>query len=183
MTTNRTFCRFSKSPATAPFSLTEIPPGGMCLSSFVILTEAGRPNRVLMGHMNPEAPWDHLGALDSARVETHSRGWMLPSSHLIFHEDPDEAARRILQEQLEVGELALDGPRVFSEVYGSPRRPEGPAHWDLEFLYRGTWPAGRAPAAKAWRKLSFVDTATVRKADMARSHEDILAHIGYAIPE
>src|SRR5256885_14320646 len=86
MTTDRRFSRFSKSRDTAAFSITEIPAGGVCLSAFLIVTEAGHPAKLLMGHMNPEAPWDHLGALDPSRVEVHSRGWMLPSSHLIFQE-------------------------------------------------------------------------------------------------
>src|SRR5467141_3383829 len=86
MTTDRRFSRFSRSRDTAAFSITEIPVGGVCLSAFLVVTETGEPRKVLMGHMNPDAPWDHIGALDSSRVEVHSRGWMLPSSHLIFQE-------------------------------------------------------------------------------------------------
>src|SRR2546428_546609 len=101
MTTDRRFSRFSKSPATAAFSVTEIPDDGVCLSAFLIVTEARDARKVLMGHMNPKAPWDHIGALDPSRVEAHSHGWMLPSSHLIFRESPDDAARRVAREQLE----------------------------------------------------------------------------------
>src|SRR5206468_4725043 len=67
--------------------------------------------------------WDHIGALDPSRVEAHSHGWMLPSSHLIFRESPDDAARRIAREQLELPDLALTGPTVVSEVY-TPKRSE-----------------------------------------------------------
>src|SRR3989442_4075768 len=71
-------------------------PGGRRVSLGIPHRDRGpRFKRVLMGHMNPKAPWDHIGALDPSRVEAHSRGWMLPSSHLIFLESPDEAARRI----------------------------------------------------------------------------------------
>src|SRR3989475_2353371 len=49
MTTDRRFSRFSKSPATAAFSVTEIPGDGVCLSAFVIVTEAHDPRKVLMG--------------------------------------------------------------------------------------------------------------------------------------
>src|SRR2546425_9465494 len=69
MTTDRRFSRFSKSPATAAFSITEIPEDGVCLSAFLIVTEAHDARKVLMGHMNPKARWDHIGALDPSRVE------------------------------------------------------------------------------------------------------------------
>src|SRR5882762_5961583 len=105
MTTDRRFSRFSKSRETAAFSI----------------TETGHPTNVLMGHMNPRAPWDHIGALDPSRVEVHSRGWMLPSSHLIFQESPGDAARRIAREQLELPDLSFSEPMVVSEAY-TPRR-------------------------------------------------------------
>src|SRR5437879_12828169 len=128
MTTDRRFCRFNKSASTAAFSVTEIPQDGLCLSAFLIVTEAGRPTNVLMGHMNREAPWDHIGALDPKRVEEHSRGWMLPSSHLIFQESPDDAARRIAREQLEWPDLSLSEPKVMSEAYRPRRSPDAPRH-------------------------------------------------------
>src|SRR5207245_4789817 len=157
MTTDRRFSRFSKSPATAAFSVTEIPDEGVCLSAFLIVTEAHDPKRVLMGHMNPKAPWDHIGALDPSRVQEHSRCWMLPSSHLIFRESPDEAARRIAREQLELPDLALSGPNVVSEVY-TPRRFPGTAHhWDIEFLFRGQLAATDATHPSSRTELAFLD--------------------------
>src|SRR2546427_12388328 len=145
MTTDRRFSRFSKSPATAAFSVTEIPDDGVCLSAFVIVTEARDPRKVLLGHMNPKAAWDHIGALDPSRVEAHSHGWMLPSSHLIFRESPDDAARRVAREQLELPDLVLSGPKVISEVY-TPRRLPGTAlHWDLEFWFQGQLHAAYVP--------------------------------------
>ena len=77
----------------------ELPDGGMCLSSFLVISESDS-KRVLMGHLNPKAPSGSLGALDESRIQAHSKGWMLPSSHLIVHESPQEAAARILKEQL-----------------------------------------------------------------------------------
>jgi ADP-ribose pyrophosphatase YjhB (NUDIX family) len=183
MTTDRRFSRFSKSPTTAAFSVTEIPDDGVCLSAFLIVTEAGDSRKVLVGHMNPKAPWDHIGALDPSRVEAHSHGWMLPSSHLIFRESPDDAARRIAREQLELPDLALSGPKVISEVY-TPRRFPGTAdHWDLEFLFRGELAAERLPHPAAWTKLAFVDLRRTSKAEIARSHEDIMESAGLRFGE
>jgi ADP-ribose pyrophosphatase YjhB (NUDIX family) len=95
---------------------------------------------------------------------------MLPASHMLFQESPLEAARRILREQLELGKQKLEGPLVFSEVYG----PQ--SHWDLHFIFLGE--TGEVVPALAWRDLEFVDLRKVRKEQMARSHEDILALVG-----
>jgi len=68
----------------------EIPSGGVCLSAFLVVQD--ETGKVLMGKIDPEAPWDHIGALDQKRVEIHSRGLMLPSSHLLIHESPQAAS-------------------------------------------------------------------------------------------
>jgi ADP-ribose pyrophosphatase YjhB (NUDIX family) len=183
VTTDRRFCRFSKSAETARFGMPEVPRDGLCLSAFVILTADETPTAVLMGHLNPEAPWDHLGALDPARVEAHRGGWMLPSSHLILLEAPEAAAQRVLREQLRLGPRVLEGPRVVSEVY-TPRRHAGhPEHWDLEFLFRGHLPLSEAPTSEAWTELRFVDTRNVHRAEIARTHEDVLASAGLPIAD
>jgi hypothetical protein len=178
MTTDRRFSRFSKSRETAAFSITEIPAGGVCLSAFVIVTETGHPTNVLMGHMNPRAPWDHIGALDPSRVEVHSRGWMLPSSHLIFQESPGDAARRIAREQLELPNLSFSEPRVVSEAYTPRRFPDAAKHWDLEFLFRSEIPAADIPHPAAWAELAFVDLRRTAKSEIARSHEDVIESAG-----
>ncbi len=181
MATNRRFCRFSKSPSTASFSVTEIPVDGLCLSSFVILHSWSTPSAVLMGHLNPAAPWDHLGALDAERVAAHHAGWMLPSSHLIFGESPEEAARRILREQLGLGDRPLSGPRVVSEVYAPTRRATAGGHWDLEFLFQGNASDSELTTPEAWTELRFVDTRRVSRAEIARSHDDVLASAGFPV--
>ena len=147
----------------------EIPEGGLCLSVFLIISEIGSSNHVLMGRLNTDAPWDRIGALDPDRVERHSKGWMLPSSHLILGEGPKEAAERILKEQLGLANQAVNGPLLFSDVYG-PKN-----HWDLEFIFLGERDV--APLHQAWRELKFIDLTTTRKEEIARSHEDILAHV------
>lgn len=182
MTTDRRFCRFNHETETAAFSMTEVPSEGLCLSAFVLVSPKGESGRVLMGRLNPSAPWDHIGALDPKRVEVHGKGWMLPSSHLLFREAPLAAAQRIVHEQLGVVALPLTGPQVVSEVYAPRRFPERPAHWDLEFLFRGEWPEPDPPTFGAWTELQFVDTRTVAREEIARSHEDVLASAGLPVP-
>src|SRR5207245_2236865 len=178
MTTDRRFSRFSKSPTTAAFSITEIPADGVCLSAFLIVTEALDSRKVLMGHMNPKAAWDHIGALDPSRVEAHSHGWMLPSSHLIFRESRDDAARRITREQLELPDLALSGPTVVSEVYTPQRLPGDAHHWDLDALFPGQLAAADVGHPAAWKELAFVDLRRTSKSEIARSHEDVIESAG-----
>jgi ADP-ribose pyrophosphatase YjhB (NUDIX family) len=94
---------------------------------------------------------------------------MLPSSGLLIGESPHEAGQRILKEQLSITGQPLQGPLVFSEAYGSP------SHWDLEFLFQGE--RREAPKNDVWSELKFVDLTKTSKEEIARSHEDILAHV------
>jgi hypothetical protein len=178
MTTDRRFSRFSKSPETAAFSITEIPEGGVCLSAFLIFTEVEHPTKLLMGRMNPEAPWDHLGALDPSRIQVHSLGWMLPSSHLLFQESPVDAARRIAREQLELPKVWFPDPKVVSEVYTPRRFPDAAKHWDIEFLFRREFLAANVRRTAAWKELAFVDLRHTSRAEIARSHEDVIESAG-----
>lgn len=170
MATERKFCRFN--PSDRPMQTREIPEGGICLSAFLILNETGHQDRVVMGRLNPAEPWDHIGALDPERAEANSKGWMLPSSHLILGESPESAAERILREQLGLPSESqpLTGPYVFSDVSGAKN------HWDIEFVFLGQ----RDSIAQhpAWTDLRFVDVNATPRDEIARYHEDILAHVG-----
>jgi len=168
MATERKFCRFAATDR--PVSTREIPEGGICLSAFLVIGQIGHPERVLMGHLDTAAAWDHIGALDPERAQANSQGWMLPSSHLLIGEAPEAAAERILKEQLGLPALSLDGPRVFSEVYGAKN------HWDLEFVFLGE--RDQAAQHPVWSELSFVDVNETLRDQIARYHEDILAHVG-----
>lgn len=182
MTTDRKFCRFY-APADTPFGMPEVPAAGLCLSAFLVISETDRANRVLMGHLDPAAPWDHIGALDSSRTAIHCQGWMLPSSHLLVKESPQAAARRIAREQLDLPDLVLGEPTVVSEVYAPRRFPEKGEHWDLEFLFRGELEPGRLPHPAAWAELRFVDLDATPKRAIARSHEDILTVAGLRLAD
>jgi ADP-ribose pyrophosphatase YjhB (NUDIX family) len=181
VTTDRRFCRFTRTSEGHPFGLRWDQPGGLCLSTFLILSEGDHPSSVLVGRLNPAGPWDHLEGLDAERIEAHRKGWLLPASHLLLRETPDESARRILQEMLGGATPSLEPARVFSEVYTPLRFPETHNHWDISFLYRGTV-RGPPPSVPAvWKELRFVDVNTVRRSDFARSHEEILEQVGLTI--
>ena len=153
----------------------------MCLSSFLVLRKDGDRKSVLMGHLNPNAPWEHIGALDPSRVEAHSKGWMLPSSHLIIHESPKEAACRIAREQLGIPDLELSETKIFSEVYTPRRFPNLQSHWDLEFIFMGFIHENQLHRQAAWNDLKFVFPELTPRSDFARSHDEILENLGFKI--
>lgn len=171
----RRFCRF-RTEGEASGLVSPLPAGGFCLSAYVLLRSRPGASDVVAGHIDPTTDWAHRGALGAPRAETASQGWMLPASHLQIFESPDAAATRILEEQLGLRGVPLTGPRVFSERWGG-RSPEDP-HWDLQFVFEGTWPADRPRAASGWRSLELVDLARTPPDAFVRWHADILALAG-----
>lgn len=176
----RRFCRFATDRSVAD-GYRPLPPDGLCLSSFVILSRPGVPRDVLVGRIDPAAPWGHIGGLDPRRISLNAAGWMLPSSHLLYYEAPEEAARRVLIEQLGLSGIRMAPVEVFSER-GAPRRHPGrDDHWDLEFLFRADAPAGWEPAHAAWSQLRFLDPSRTPRSDFTRSHDEVLELAGFAI--
>jgi len=182
MTTERVFCRFNRGRSTttgsvdeSPMSLKEIPAGGLCLSAFLIAHDD--LGRVVMGKLDPQAPWDHIGALDPRRIELHWKGWMLPSSHLMVHESPQGAVKRVAREQLELRDLEISDPKIVSEVYPPRYFPDLAEHWDLEFISFVS--VHSVPhRTRAFLELALIDPKVTRQSEIARSHEDILASVG-----
>lgn len=185
MPTKRRFSRFNRSLEGLSGTLvseglvtTNIPEGGLCLSAFDIVVPKSNPNAALLGYVNPEAPWDEIGALDESRIKAHSSRWMVPSCHLMLGESPQDAAKRIAKEQLELEGLSFSEPKVNSEYYHSPNFPQRPLHWDIEFIFKGVLSDPFKKRPSAWRRLEFVDLSKTSKSKIARSHEDILESAG-----
>lgn len=136
---------------------------------------------MLVGRIEPRGPWAEIGAMNAHRIQLNSEGWMLPSCHLLYFESPDDAARRVLKEQLGLESIPLEGPRIFSEKYRPRRHPERGEHWDLEFLYAGEVPSSWIPAHPAWKALKFVEPAKMARAEFTRSHDEVLELAGFRI--
>jgi ADP-ribose pyrophosphatase YjhB (NUDIX family) len=174
LTTSRVFCRFARGSDNT-LGLKEIPSDGFCISTFLVIADPENPKSVLMGKIDPSGPWDHLGAMFPDLVQAASKGWMLPSSHLIPFESPDDSARRILREQLGADDLELSEPRIFSEVYNQKGREN---HWDLQLVFQGKLePDAHLNTAGIWKELRFLDVDTISGGEIARSNGDILAHL------
>ena len=165
------------SPQEIPGAST-VPDDGLCLSVFLVLSPPGRDAAVLLGRIDPSAPWDEIGALDPERVRSVGDRWMLPSSQLIFFESPQEATQRILKEQLDSDPIPLEAPAVFSEAYRRPGSRANDPHWDFHFIFRGRWPDATPPKAAAFRELAFVDVTHLALRDLARNQGDVLTLVG-----
>ena len=173
MTTDRRFAAFGKD-ATPP-RMDSVPEGGMCISAFLVISKRDDPSSVLMGRINENAEWDHIGALNGKRLERFASGWMLPSSHLILYETPEGAARRILREQLGIKNLKLQGPLTFADT--STANFSGKLnHWDIGFIF--TAERDSLPSNAAWDELKFVDVNKLKPNDVVRSQVDVLAYAG-----
>jgi hypothetical protein len=155
-----------------------VPNDGMCLSTFLVLEHPEHAHQVLLGHLDPQAPWFELGSLEGSRLASIGARWMLPSSQLLFFEGPEEAARRILREQLVADLPDLPPPRIVSEAYRRPNSTATDPHWDLQFIYRARWPHAEPPRARPWKELVFVDVRTLSRAEIGRGHGDILELAG-----
>jgi ADP-ribose pyrophosphatase YjhB (NUDIX family) len=177
---DRRFTRLAEGRSTED-GYWSLPPDGLCLSSFLLLSPPGARSKVLVGRIDPKASWAEIGALNPTRIQLNSAGWMLPSCHLLYFESPHDAALRVLREQLGLDPIVLEGPQIFSERYRPPRHPERGEHWDLEFVYRGEVPAGWAPAHPAWRELRFVEPSLTARTEFTRSHDEVLELAGFSI--
>ncbi len=173
MPTDRRFAAFSRD-AVAP-RMDSIPEGGLCISAFLVISKTGNPNEVIMGRINANAPWDHIGALDGKRLARVGSGWMLPSSHLMLFETPEGAARRVLREQLGIRGQRLVGPLSFADTSGSAN------HWDIGFVFSGE--RDSVHRNDAWDELRFVDVTGLKPDDVVRSHTDVLAYAGRLRPK
>ena len=168
MSTDRRFAAFSKD--ALPPRMNTLPQGGMCISAFLVISKKGEPGNVLMGRINKNSEWDHIGAIPKKKLEGFASGWMLPSSRLMLFETPEGAVRRKLREQLGIKNQALGGPLTFSETSGASN------HWDLGFIFTGEREA--SPSNDAWDELKFVDVAKLTRDEIVRSQLDVLTYAG-----
>jgi hypothetical protein len=173
----RRFARLSAATPLPP-GASAVPDAGMCLSVFLVLRSPNDVHRVLMGRVNPAAPWGELGALDPGRLARVGRSWMLPSRQLLLFEGPEEAARVIAREQLGAELPSVSGPKVFSDPSRRPGSESRDPHWDFHFVFDGRWPTSEPPRHALWTELAFVDVPATRRSDIARAQGDVLELIG-----
>jgi hypothetical protein len=150
----------------------------MCLNVFLVLTDPADPRRVLAGHIATDPRWEEAGGLDPDRVHRVGDRWMLPSRQLELFESPDDAARKIAEDQLGVSLPGLPAPRVVSEQYTRPTGTGPDPHWDLHFLYLLPGPS-EPPSSELWTELRYLPVTTTPRSSFGRGHGDILELVGH----
>ena len=165
----------------ALFDERNVPPGGVCLSSFVIVRNE---NKVLVGRMTKPGEWIKRFFVGEkfAPGYVSSNKYLLPARHLAWYESPREAAESVLQEQLRIkvpNKVDLMG--VQSHIRGDVNSKDQPPHWDICFIYEAKVSARTVKGTKSppWFKdLHFVQLSSLTIDDFTRGHGDILQEAG-----
>jgi hypothetical protein len=164
------------------FSEANVPPGGTCLSSFVVVSN-GRG--ILVGKMAKPELWieKFLVGPKFAPIYAGSGKYILPARHLHWYESPLDAAESVLRDMVGLGvpKDKISLLDVQSHVSGDVRNEKEPPHWDICFLYRVEVSGkGRAiPARPAWfSELSYQPLSSLRHQDFTRGHGDVLEAAG-----
>jgi len=173
---HRRWARFGK-PDRAWFS--HIPLGGFCVSAFLIVRN--RRGDVLLGRPREHRDWPEKGCLPIWRLRAVQKeeGWILPASHFLMEESPEQAAKRIMK--VWAG-IASGRPRlvgVESEIMpsgasvGSGKTRRRVNHWAMCFVYE-LRSARRPKPSSAWAELKFVPVRELRRIRIGRAHGDLL---------
>lgn len=170
------------SATKALFSEGNVPPGGTCLSSFVVVSN-GR--KILVGKMGRPEIWTErfLVGPKFAPIYTGSGKYVLPARHLHWYESPLEAANSVLRDQvgLKVPQGGVSLVDVQSHVSGDVADEKEPPHWDICFLYRAEVSdkqAARIRRPEWFTELAFKPLGGLKQDDFTRGHGDVLQVAG-----
>lgn len=163
-------------PKKAMFNAQNIPKGGTCISSFLILK--GK-NGILVGKMAKPEIWVERFMVGEAFAPKYaaSNKWLLPASHLIYGEKPEDAAKRILNEQLHLKNTKLSLLQVQSHLRSQDPTDPDAAHWDLCFVYGGQLRIKQLSKPDWFSELTFQKPRTLKSEDFTRDHGDILTEL------
>lgn len=150
----------------------------LCLSAFVV---ARRGDSILLGRPCEHDAWPEKGGYPKWQaLELEKEGvWLLPATHLIMEESPDQAAKRIAHEWAGLGGI----PRfVMVQSHLRPLRLWNPKlkwnHWDICFVYE-LHPKGSVRPKPWWSELQFIPLSKIRAIKFGRGHRDVLEEAGY----
>jgi ADP-ribose pyrophosphatase YjhB (NUDIX family) len=158
----------------AMFMEGSVPKGGTCLSSFLVLRGKGG---ILVGKMTKPEIWVErflVGEMFAPKYAASNK-WLLPASHLKYGEKPEDAAMRVLVEQVGVPKGKLSFVQVQSHLSQDPNDPEA-AHWDICFVYDGTI-RGKLQTPEWFSELRFVKPRELSSEDFTRGHGDVLREL------
>lgn len=167
----------SQKKRKALFNSDNVPQGGTCLSSFLIVS---RGSEILVGKMkNPQMWIDRFFVGEKfAPVYASSGKYVLPASHLAWYESPQDAAFRVASEQASLPSSSKEDIKlvdVQSYVSGDPDNKEEPPHWDICFVYKIELGPNTVIKTPEWfEELKFVERGKLKADHFTRGHGDIL---------
>ncbi|MBI2184047.1 MAG: NUDIX hydrolase [Thaumarchaeota archaeon] len=151
----------------------EAPKGGACLSSFVIIR---KNDGILLVKIGQPEIWAEKWCLALDHPERWKDRWQIPCSYLKFGEHPDQAAKRVMEEQLQIKAYELRRTLVKSFAAESSIY-RGETHWDICFIYEAS--VSGEPKPQPWfSEIRFIPVSEAQKLDFGRSHGEILAALG-----
>lgn len=152
-----------------------VPKGGACISVFLVLK--GRDG-ILVGKMTRPEIWIDRFLVGEAFAPKYAASgkWLIPASHLKFGENPEDAAVRVLVEQVGARKSKLSLLQVQSHLSQDPNDPEA-AHWDICLIYGGR-PRGKVERPEWFSDLRFVKPKELTSEDFTRGHGDVLKELG-----
>lgn len=133
------------------------PSAGLCISVFAVARRRGGDG-VLVGVPKKTARWrrDWLYSKEAPGPGIYAE-WRLPSCYLKEGEHPEDALRRIMNEQLGIREFRVSSPARILSYYSPSDWYPGRRHWDLVVVYEAmveTQPA-ESVTARWWSALDF----------------------------
>lgn len=160
----------------AMFNEQNVPKGGTCLSVFLVLK--GKDG-ILVGKMTKPEIWIGKFMVGEAFAPKYASSdkWLLPASHLKYGEKPEDAAKRVLNEQLNVSSAKLSLLQVQSHLSQDPSDPEA-AHWDVCFVYGGLLRGNQVQKPEWFSELAFQKPKALKNEDFTRGHGDVLTELG-----
>lgn len=166
----------------ALFNEQNVPRGGVCLSSFVVVRSG---KKILVGRMaKPEIWVEKFFVGEKFAPAYYSSGkCVLPARHLAWYESPHDAAVGVIRDQLmlRIPRRDIHLMQVQSFVAGEINSTEQPPHWDICFVYEVRAPAKVLQELKTppWFKdLHLVPLSSISVDDFTRGHGDVLLELG-----
>ena len=156
-----------------------VPRGGVCLSAFVVVRN--QRGDALLGRPRLHRTWPERGCLPLWRVReiTREGEWILPASHLLMGEAPEDAARRIARIWLGLPKAkprfaGIDSSQFpTAEPAGSGRTPHRQYHWTLCFLYELRRERLPRPSP-LWEEQRYFSKDRIKTLKIGRLHRDVL---------
>ncbi len=158
-------------PAFAHFDAEEPLRAAICISSFLVSVD---DEGVLVGRIQDPVRWMSMDRIVSGEAFRGDR-WVLPATHLLMGEHPEEAARRIVDEQLGARCHDLKLWRVLSFAAPMPSRGQE-LHWDLCFVYTAELEVTAVPTN--FSELRRLPPSELSGDVFSRGHGEVLESLG-----